>query len=250
MSGDTFHLVEAFGPTLQGEGLMIGTPCYFLRVGGCDYRCSWCDSLHAVLPSLVRLSPRVTWEEAVERIHDLPGKAEWVVLSGGNPLVWDLEDLVHGLQAKGFSVMVETQASIFRDWVNLCDFVVLSPKPPSSGMPHAHSDWADTLEQFVNSLELSVTAYQIKVVVFNDEDLTFAREIHSWYPDTKMTISCGTFAPTTPYTRSERGVQDEARDILARTATIAAKVLADPVLGNVPVHPQYHVLLWGHAKGV
>ena len=39
---------EIFGPTIQGEGALIGLPTVFVRTGGCDYRCSWCDSLHAV----------------------------------------------------------------------------------------------------------------------------------------------------------------------------------------------------------
>ncbi|TIU92326.1 MAG: 7-carboxy-7-deazaguanine synthase QueE, partial [Mesorhizobium sp.] len=39
---------EIFGPTIQGEGMLIGLPTVFVRTGGCDYRCSWCDSLHAV----------------------------------------------------------------------------------------------------------------------------------------------------------------------------------------------------------
>ena len=44
----TLRVVEIFGPTIQGEGALIGEPTVFVRTGGCDYRCSWCDSLHAV----------------------------------------------------------------------------------------------------------------------------------------------------------------------------------------------------------
>ena len=46
-SGDIL-IAEIFGPTIQGEGALIGLPTVFVRTGGCDYRCSWCDSLHAV----------------------------------------------------------------------------------------------------------------------------------------------------------------------------------------------------------
>jgi 7-carboxy-7-deazaguanine synthase len=42
------RISEIFGPTIQGEGVLIGLPTVFVRTGGCDYRCSWCDSLHAV----------------------------------------------------------------------------------------------------------------------------------------------------------------------------------------------------------
>ena len=42
------RIAEIFGPTIQGEGALIGEPTVFVRTGGCDYRCTWCDSLHAV----------------------------------------------------------------------------------------------------------------------------------------------------------------------------------------------------------
>jgi len=45
---DEIRVSEIFGPTIQGEGALIGQPTVFVRTGGCDYRCSWCDSLHAV----------------------------------------------------------------------------------------------------------------------------------------------------------------------------------------------------------
>ena len=44
------RISEIFGPTVQGEGPLIGCPTVFVRTGGCDYRCSWCDTLYAVLP--------------------------------------------------------------------------------------------------------------------------------------------------------------------------------------------------------
>ena len=46
----TIRISEIFGPTVQGEGALIGRPTVFVRTGGCDYRCSWCDTLYAVLP--------------------------------------------------------------------------------------------------------------------------------------------------------------------------------------------------------
>ena len=47
-SAETIRISEIFGPTIQGEGMLIGQPTVFVRTGGCDYRCSWCDTLHAV----------------------------------------------------------------------------------------------------------------------------------------------------------------------------------------------------------
>ena len=48
MSIGQIRVNEIFGPTIQGEGALIGQPTIFVRTGGCDYRCSWCDTLHAV----------------------------------------------------------------------------------------------------------------------------------------------------------------------------------------------------------
>jgi 7-carboxy-7-deazaguanine synthase len=47
---ERIRISEIFGPTIQGEGPLIGRPTVFVRTGGCDYRCSWCDTLYAVLP--------------------------------------------------------------------------------------------------------------------------------------------------------------------------------------------------------
>src|SRR5438105_206992 len=53
-AAQTFPVIEVFGPTVQGEGPDAGRPAYFVRFGGCDYRCSWCDSMYAVEPADVR----------------------------------------------------------------------------------------------------------------------------------------------------------------------------------------------------
>ena len=51
MTKSAIRVSEIFGPTVQGEGALIGKPTVFVRTGGCDFRCSWCDTLHAVLPA-------------------------------------------------------------------------------------------------------------------------------------------------------------------------------------------------------
>ena len=48
------RISEIFGPTIQGEGPLMGRPTVFVRTGGCDYRCRWCDTLYAVLPEFRR----------------------------------------------------------------------------------------------------------------------------------------------------------------------------------------------------
>src|SRR5262249_50968472 len=115
--GKTFPVVEIFGPVLQGEGRMIGTPTLFVRLGYCDYRCRWCDTLYAVLPDQVREhSIRLSAAAIHDQLDALDTAVPWVTLSGGNPVLHDLAELVALLHASGRKLAVETQGTLFRDW--------------------------------------------------------------------------------------------------------------------------------------
>src|SRR4051794_10337522 len=106
----TLPVVEIFGPTVQGEGPDAGVPAYFVRFGGCDWRCTWCDSMHAVDPAEVRANAeRLTVEQIVERVGRLSPGPRLVVLSGGNPALLELGALVVELHAQDLRVAVETQ---------------------------------------------------------------------------------------------------------------------------------------------
>ena len=127
-------VVEIFGPTIQGEGAVAGMPTYFVRLGGCDYRCIWCDSMHAVDP--YEWTKTATWmqpDEIITAIKALPEGPQLISLSGGNPAIWECMPLVQALHMANYKVCVETQASIFRPWLREADLVTLSPKPPSAG---------------------------------------------------------------------------------------------------------------------
>jgi len=91
----TLRIAEIFGPTIQGEGALIGEPTVFVRAGGCDYRCLWCDSLHAV-DSRHRhewrpMSAEAIWAD-VRRLSG--GQPLTVSLSGGNPAIQDFAPLI------------------------------------------------------------------------------------------------------------------------------------------------------------
>src|SRR6056297_3759182 len=80
------RVAEVFGPTIQGEGALIGVPTVFVRTGGCDFRCSWCDSLHAVDSSYRDTWAAMSASEVLTRIEALSGAQPLMVsLSGGNP---------------------------------------------------------------------------------------------------------------------------------------------------------------------
>src|SRR4051794_33329479 len=103
----TFPVIEVFGPTIQGEGAEAGLPTHFVRFGGCDYRCSWCDTMYAVDPTAVRETARsLTTEEIVSEVRGLGGRPNWVALSGGNPALHELGPLVERLQRSKFAVLV------------------------------------------------------------------------------------------------------------------------------------------------
>src|SRR5215469_13685160 len=98
--------------TIQGEGMLLGKPTVFVRTGGCDYRCGRCDTLYAVLPEY-----RAGWEprSAAEVFAEVQRLAEYrpilVTLSGGNPAMQPLDDLIELGLSHGYTFALETQGS-------------------------------------------------------------------------------------------------------------------------------------------
>src|SRR3954468_13869427 len=96
--GKKLPLVEMFGPTIQGEGVVIGQQTYFMRFGLCDYKCTMCDSMNAVNPMLVKQNAQyITQPEIVAQFMESTykeGSSKWVTLSGGNPCIHDLSIVV------------------------------------------------------------------------------------------------------------------------------------------------------------
>lgn len=230
----SWPVVEIFGPTIQGEGALIGRPTLFVRFGGCDYRCSWCDSLYAVLPEKVRHnSIKMSAEEILGELQKLNvAGTEWVTLSGGNPALFDLSNLVHVLHRHNYKVAVETQGSVWKDWLRECDLVTVSPKPPSSGMV---TDW-EVLDKLYFQLKENAV---VKVVVFDNEDLDYARTVARRYTEWDLYLQVG------------NDVGEDNEDMLLRKLDWLVKTsIKDPVLKNAVVLPQLHVLLWGNARGV
>jgi len=173
-------VVELFGPTIEGEGKLIGTQTHFIRFGLCDYKCRKCDSMHAVEPSMVKaLAAFRTQEEifAALKEHAETHNSQHVknvTFSGGNPAIHDLTELCVLLKADGWKIFVETQGTKHPSWFGLCDEIVCSPKSP--GMGEAFE--AKVFEEFVQHVAELGTVYgvdlSIKVVVFSAQDLEFA----------------------------------------------------------------------------
>jgi 7-carboxy-7-deazaguanine synthase len=239
-------LIEMFGPTMQGEGALAGQISHFIRFGGCSYRCIWCDSLHAVLPE--KMKGNTTWlqqEELVDMTTQDLGKAPWVTLSGGDPLLWNLGLLVRGLQNEGYKVSVETQGAFWKDWLRLCDQVTVSPKPPSSGMAEKFD--LERLKYYHHSLGDKMS---LKFVVFNEYDLEWAWTIVGSFPGVSLYLSAGTDQEN-PYPQgSTIGNMFIQSTVLSRYSWLVQEVLKMPKLYHATILPQLHVLVWGNKQGV
>lgn len=221
---------EIFGPTVQGEGAVAGKPTIFVRTGGCDYRCSWCDSMHAVDPAQSLAWQKLDSQQILHRIVELSGALPIsVTLSGGNPCIQPLGELCDALRQQGRDIIVETQGTIRPDWIDKATLVSVSPKPPSADVNHKQ----EQLTAFLAGLRRAV----LKFVVANEADLAWAREVSALYPDIPVYLQpCN---PTPDRSLSDL-VVDYGRlvDLVIEHGWYRATVL-----------PQLHVLLWGNERG-
>lgn len=152
-SGRALPIMESF-LTIQGEGFHSGKPAYFIRLGGCDVGCHWCDV-------------KESWEAGnhpVIDIYDLSeeakkSKAQFVVITGGEPVMYNLDYLTSELISSGYELALETSGAypLSGKWHWIC----LSPKkrkPPKE--------------------EYYQKANELKVVIYNHNDFKWA-EIHA-----------------------------------------------------------------------
>lgn len=181
---NTLPVMESFY-TIQGEGYYQGSAAYFIRLGGCDVGCVWCDVKDSWDASK---HPQFTVEEIVEEaLNSLPltvnrqpmevngkptvnGNRSTVngliaVITGGEPLMHNLDELTAALKAKGFRTNIETSGSspLSGDW----DWVCLSPKKFKAPLP-----------------EVVPAADELKVVVFNKHDFEWAETYAAQVSDT------------------------------------------------------------------
>ncbi len=238
---DPIRVSEIFGPTIQGEGALIGLPTVFVRSGGCDYRCAWCDSLHAVDAEFRHeWTPMQAGEIMAEVARLSGGRPLLVTLSGGNPAIQPLAPLIEAGRARGYRFAMETQGSVARDWFAGLDMLVLSPKPPSSGMG---VDW-DMFDACLAAAKGAETV--LKIVVFDEADYLWARQVAGRYPALPLVLQPGNHTPPPP--GDDSAVVDH-EGIAARMRWLVGRVTADGWFA-ARVLPQLHVALWGNRRGV
>lgn len=148
--GKMLPLMEEFY-TIQGEGYHKGTAAYFVRIGGCDVGCHWCDVKESWN---AELHPPTNTDLIAENATK---HSDVVVVTGGEPLTWDMTQLTKKLQSKGAKTHIETSGAyqLSGSW----DWICLSPKkvklPTQSVYDKAH---------------------ELKVIIYNSDDFAFAEK--------------------------------------------------------------------------
>lgn len=232
-------VLEIFGPTIQGEGRVIGRKTMFVRTAGCDYRCSWCDSAFTWDGSAKEDIQLMTAEEIYNQLKKIGGdRFDHVTISGGNPaLIKGIQDLVDLFEEKQIYTALETQGSKFQPWMRQINDLTISPKPPSSNMKPNIDILDSVIEQCIES------TLNLKVVIFDDDDYEFAKMIHHRYPNIPFYLQVGN-----PYLDDD--VDNHTEKLLSRYEALVDRVMASNDMNQFYVLPQLHTLLWSNKKGV
>ncbi len=138
--------------TLQGEGAYTGNAAYFVRLGGCDVGCVWCDVKESWD---VNAHPQISIQNIVKFISEV--KSPIAVITGGEPLMHNLDELTESIQSKGIRTHIETSAShpLSGNW----DWICVSPKKFKAPLP-----------------EILIKANELKVIIFNKSDFDWAEK--------------------------------------------------------------------------
>lgn len=149
--GKVLPIMEEFY-TIQGEGYNTGKAAYFIRIGGCDVGCHWCDVKESWDANL---HPLVDVTKVIKNVKSYNAKS--VVITGGEPLIYNLETLTSLLKKEGIETFIETSGAykLSGNW----DWICLSPK--KTMLP---------LEDIYKK------AYELKIIVFNKHDFVWAQQ--------------------------------------------------------------------------
>lgn len=149
--GKSLPLVEEFF-SIQGEGFQAGKAAWFIRLGGCDVGCNWCDTKFAWDPDL---HPMISTDLII--INAVSSGADSVVVTGGEPLMWNLDYLCSGLRENKISTFIETSGScpLSGKW----DWICLSPK---RNMPPVE--------------DICLRADELKIIIEKPDDFLWAED--------------------------------------------------------------------------
>ncbi|NYT13982.1 MAG: 7-carboxy-7-deazaguanine synthase QueE [Candidatus Methanofastidiosa archaeon] len=159
-------LVSEIFFSINGEGLEIGKPTVFLRLSGCNLDCSWCDTKYANYNAVEK-----NIDEILEEIERINNGIKSVLITGGEPLLQDIEELVEILHAKGYYISIETNGSIYHDVLLKIDFISVDIKTPSS------KNETNDLDIFNKIVDAIIKRNgQMKAVISDKDDYLFLKK--------------------------------------------------------------------------
>ncbi|MCL1935229.1 MAG: 7-carboxy-7-deazaguanine synthase QueE [Defluviitaleaceae bacterium] len=233
-------IIEIFGPTIQGEGMVAGQKTMFVRTAGCDYSCNWCDSAFTWNHYMQSEIKQMTAIEIYNELKNIGGDCfSHVTITGGNPaLLKDLEYFVDLLKENEIKISLETQGSKWQGWMLKIDEITLSPKPPSSGMKLD----LDKFDMIINNL--SKNNVSIKIVIFNDIDFDFSIEIYRRYKGIPFYLQTGN-----EYINETNNLI-LTQKLVEKYTWLIDKAINNEEMKDIKILPQIHTLVWGNKRGV
>lgn len=229
------HVSEIFGPTVQGEGPYAGRRATFVRLGGCNLSCTWCDSPYTWDSSRFDLRQEIRPSSVDDILEQLDGSDGIVVITGGEPFLQaralGFTDLLAGLRNRGRPVHVESNGTILPPTAVLqaIDVVVLSPKLANAGPHRGNQD--PTLDPGWGPLARTREVH-LKIVCFDAQDVAAAVRLAdklSWPRESVWVMPEGTRAET----------------VHRRFQTLADAAIT----AGINVSPRLHISAWGDLRG-
>jgi 7-carboxy-7-deazaguanine synthase len=225
------QITEIFN-SIQGESTHVGLPCVFVRLTGCNLRCSWCDSEYTFTGGT-----RMAIEEVIERVERLSSSG-LVEITGGEPLLQEKEviPLMQRLLDDGYTVLLETSGERLLNRVPKGVVKIVDVKCPNSGEP-------DTFNP--ENLEALDSADEVKFVLSDHADYEFARDFVTRH-NLASRVNAVLFSPA--FSKAATGSRD-AEHCLLDPRELAEWMLADHVPARLSL--QIHKFIWDPAmKGV
>jgi 7-carboxy-7-deazaguanine synthase len=226
------HVIEVFY-SLQGEGMLVGTPSVFVRLAGCPFRCRWCDTAYAWDYAA---GEDLDSDQIVEQVRRR--RCRFVVLTGGEPMAGPdlsvrpgLADLTHRLKALGVHLTIETAGALFVPDL-ACDLMSISPKLANSAAASG-THQGDRLD--LESLRRLIRAYsyQLKFVVESPADVAEVQ---------KVLAELGELAPERVMLMPQAVTAEE----LSHRSPAIAEACKQ---AGLRFGPRLHLLLWGQQRG-
>jgi 7-carboxy-7-deazaguanine synthase len=219
--------------SLQGESTHAGLPCVFVRLTGCNLRCSWCDSEYAFYGGR-----KMTAEEVFAEVEQLSPNGGLVEITGGEPMLQEREavPLMRQLLESGYQVLLETSGERPLDRVPAGVIKIIDVKCPNSGEP-------DTFQ--MQNLETLSDRDEIKFVLSDRADYEFARDFTQRHNLAKR-ANAVLFSPA--FRKEAAGARDSSHCLLD-PQELADWMVADSVPARLGL--QLHKFIWDPAlKGV